>query len=91
MSNIKQTKYELLPTQYDFLFGYDHDKLKDDTVYLDVSLYQGGFTCKKGNAEYLSPTGWKRIDSLTKSIKFSSCFRTGEYVIINFSKIQKLE
>lgn len=43
MSNIKQTTYELLPTQYDFLFGFDKSKLKESTTYLDVSLYQGGF------------------------------------------------
>ena len=66
MSQAKVTHYELLPTQYDFLFGFDKEKLKGEKIYLDVSLYQGGFTCKKGNAEYLSPTGWKRIDSLTK-------------------------
>ena len=66
MSQAKVTHYELLPTQYDFLFGFDKEKLKGEKIYLDVSLYQGGFTCKKGNAEYLSPTGWKRIESLTK-------------------------
>jgi hypothetical protein len=66
LSNTKQTTYELLPTQYNFLFGYDPDKLKQDSVYLDVSLYQGGFTCKKANAEWLSPTGWRRLDELTK-------------------------
>lgn len=43
MSNIKQTEYELLPTQYDFLFGFDKEKLKGKSTYLDVSLYQGGF------------------------------------------------
>ncbi len=43
MSQAKVTHYELLPTQYNFLFGYNPDKLKEDTVYLDVSLYQGGF------------------------------------------------
>lgn len=43
MSTVTPIKYELLPTQYNFLFGYDPNKLKQDTVYLDVSLYQGGF------------------------------------------------
>ena len=43
MSNIKQTTYELLPTQYDFMFGFDKEKLKGKSTYLDVSLYQGGF------------------------------------------------
>lgn len=43
MSNIKQTIYELLPTQYNFLFGFDKSKLNKNAVYLDVSLYQGGF------------------------------------------------
>lgn len=66
MSNIKQSKYELLPTQYNFLFGFNEEKLKEANTYLDVSLYQGGFTCKKANAEWLSPTGWKRLDELTK-------------------------
>ena len=43
MSQAKVTHYELLPTQYDFLFGFDKEKLKGEKVYLDVSLYQGGF------------------------------------------------
>lgn len=43
MSQAKVTHYELLPTQYDFLFGFDKEKLKGENTYLDVSLYQGGF------------------------------------------------
>ena len=43
MSQSKVTHYELLPTQYDFLFGFDKEKLKGEKIYLDVSLYQGGF------------------------------------------------
>ena len=43
MSQAKVTHYELLPTQYDFLFGFDKEKLKGEKIYLDVSLYQGGF------------------------------------------------
>ena len=77
MSQAKVTHYELLPAQYNFLFGYDPDKLKEDNVYLDVSLFQGGFTCKKGNAEYLSPTGWKRLDTLTKDDLMAVYHRDG--------------
>lgn len=67
MSNsIRQTTYELLPTQYDFLFGFDKEKLNGESTYLDVSLYQGGFTCKKATAEWLSPRGWRTMDKLTK-------------------------
>ena len=43
MSQAKVTHYELLTTQYDFLFGFDKEKLKGEKIYLDVSLYQGGF------------------------------------------------
>ena len=42
MSVIKTT-YKLLPTQYKFAYGFDKSKLDDDNIYLDVSLYQGGF------------------------------------------------
>lgn len=42
MSVIKTT-YKLLPTQYKFAYGFDKSKLSDDNIYLDVSLYQGGF------------------------------------------------
>ena len=41
--SIKKTTYKLLPTQYKFAYGFDKSKLDDDNIYLDVSLYQGGF------------------------------------------------
>lgn len=39
------TKYELLPTQYSFLFGYNEEAIKNSPTggYRDVALYQGGF------------------------------------------------
>lgn len=77
MSNAKQSKYELLPTQYDFLFGFNEEKLKEANTYLDVSLYQGGFTCKKANAEWLSPTGWRRLDELTKDDLMAVYYKDG--------------
>lgn len=40
---VKKTVYKLLPTQYKFAYGFDKSKLDDDNIYLDVSLYQGGF------------------------------------------------
>ena len=41
---VARTKYSLLPAQYEFLFGYDHDKVKDGLGnLLDVAVYQGGF------------------------------------------------
>lgn len=58
--NTKTTTYKLFPKQFEFLFGYDKSKVNDI-----VALY-GGVTCKKGSAEFLSPTGWRRIDTLTK-------------------------
>lgn len=71
--SIKKTEYKLLPKQYEFMFGIPEDafsRVDERTglplVYNDIALYQGGFTCKKANAEWLSPTGWKRIDELTK-------------------------
>lgn len=55
-------KVELLPAQRE-LFELPNNLQYGDK---DVAIYQGGYTCKKANAEYLSPTGWKRIDTLTK-------------------------
>ena len=52
-------KYSLLPAQLEFM-KIPHDEQSD------IALYQGGYTCKKGDAEFLSPTGWRRIDTLTK-------------------------
>ena len=67
----KKTNYELFKSQYDFMFGIDEkaraecDKINGRGAYQDFALYKGGFTCKKANAEWLSPTGWKRLDELT--------------------------
>ena len=77
MSNTKQTTYELLPTQYNFLFGYEPSKLKQNSVYLDVSLYQGGFTCVPKDTEFLSPVGWVGIDKLTKEDKLAVYHQDG--------------
>ena len=52
-------KYSLLPAQLEFM-KIPHDEQSD------IALYQGGYTCKKGDAEFLSPTGWRRIDTLTQ-------------------------
>ena len=41
---LKETTYELFPTQYKFMFGYDQDRAKKERdKFIDVSLYQGGF------------------------------------------------
>lgn len=65
----KKTRYRLLPAQGDFLFGMDMDKIaqyeSEGKVFTDVCLYQGGVGCVPADTEYLSPTGWKRIESLT--------------------------
>lgn len=74
----KITKYELLPAQYKFLFKIPENKLNDkNRIYNDISLYQGGVTCKKASAEYLSPTGWKTIDKLTKKDKLAVYYPDG--------------
>lgn len=72
--NIKETEFKLLPKQAEFLFGIPEEKfhqVDDKTglikVYTDISCYQGGFTCKKSTAEWLSPTGWKTMDKLTRN------------------------
>ena len=77
MSQAKVTHYELLPTQYDFLFGFDKEKLKEEKIYLDVSLYQGGFTCVPKDTEFLSPVGWVGIDKLTKEDKLAVYHQDG--------------
>lgn len=71
MSDIKETKFELLPGQIDFMFSIPEEnfhktKKGKPVTHVDISCYQGGFTCVPGETEYLSPTGWKRIDTLTK-------------------------
>ena len=41
---LKETKYELFPTQYKFMFGYGQERAKKERdKFIDVSLYQGGF------------------------------------------------
>ena len=77
MSQAKVTHYELLPTQYDFLFGFDKEKLKGEKIYLDVSLYQGGFTCVPKDTEFLSPVGWVGIDKLTKEDELAVYYQDG--------------
>lgn len=63
----KKTEYVLLPMQYKFLYDIPEDKLNKQRIYNDISLYQGGMTCVPGDTEYLSPTGWKTIDTLEKT------------------------
>lgn len=72
------THYKLLPAQYEFLFGLDKGRINDKDTLLDVALYQGGFTCVPSDTEYLSPTGWKRIDTLTKDDKLAVYYDNGE-------------
>ena len=43
----------------------------------DVAVYQGGYTCKKATAEFLSPTGWRTIDTLTKDDLLAVYHRDG--------------
>lgn len=75
---VKKTTYKLLPAQWEFLFGSILDKLKSgQEEFLDVSCYQGGFTCLPADAEYLSPTGWKRMDELTKEDKLAVYYDNG--------------
>ena len=84
--SVRRTEYNLFPTQYKFMFGIPYDnsqlnELKDsdgnNTIYMDFALYQGGYTCKKASAEYLSPTGWKTMDKLTKEDKLAVYYPDG--------------
>lgn len=68
----REYNIELLPTQAEFLFN------RDKSLDRDVSLFQGGFTCVPADTEYLSPTGWKRIDTLTKDDKLAVYYDNGE-------------
>lgn len=38
----RRTHYELLPGQYEFLYGVDQDKLNKDEVHTDIAAYCGG-------------------------------------------------
>lgn len=71
------TKYKLLPTQFMFLFDIDSKKLDQPEVHVDISAYIGGVTCVPKDAEYLSPTGWKTIDTLTLSSKLAVYYDDG--------------
>nr|DAH28094.1 MAG TPA: hypothetical protein [Caudoviricetes sp.] len=79
----KKTHYELFQSQYNFMFGVDEkarencDKENGRGSYMDFAIYQGGFTCKKANAEWLSPTGWRRLDELTKNDLMAVYHRDG--------------
>ena len=61
----KKTKYKLLPTQYKFAYGFDKAKLNSDDVYLDVSLYQGGFGSGK--------TFVGSLRGLTYALRWAGC------------------
>lgn len=74
---VKKTEYILLPNQYKFLYGFDENLLNKDEVYTDVAAYIGGVTCVPKDAEYLSPTGWKTIDTLTLSSKLAVYYDDG--------------
>lgn len=80
MSNEKVTNYTLLPNQYKFLFDVDEEKLNKDRVHIDVSLYQGGFTCCPKDTEFLSPQGWVTIDKLTMNDKLAVYHDDGSIV-----------
>lgn len=91
---IKKTEYRLLPKQGEFLFGVPEDKIggyidqDGDFVYLnDVALYQGGVTCVPADCEYLTPTGWKRIDTLTKDTEMAVYHEDG---YIRFEKPKEI-
>lgn len=85
----KKTHYELFKTQYDFAFGIDEEARKKSDVengrgsYMDFATYSGGFGCVPADTEYLSPTGWKRIDTLTKEDKLAVYTKEG---FIRFEK-----
>lgn len=68
----KEYNIELLPTQAEFMLG------RDKNLDRDISLYQGGFTCVPADTEFLSPIGWKRIDTLTKGDKLAVYYDNGE-------------
>ena len=74
---MKVTRYKLLPAQKKFLFGFSRqlldrvDEKGNKKIYQDIALYQGGMTCVPADTEYLSPTGWKRIDTLSKDDKLA--------------------
>lgn len=65
MVEAKRTEYVLLPTQYKFLYGFDPDLLNKDEIYLDVSLYQGGFGSGK--------TFVGSLRGLTYALKWAGC------------------
>lgn len=85
----KKTYYELFPTQYKFAFEIDNEaRIKSDKEngrgsFMDFALYKGGFTCVPADTEYLSPTGWRRIDVLTKEDKLAVYTKEG---FIKFEK-----
>ena len=69
---IKNTTFYLLPTQAEFLFGVPEEKFHNpQKVCVDVATFQGGYTCVPGETEYLSPVGWKKIETLTKEDKLA--------------------
>jgi len=74
----KDVEFLLLPKQAEFLFGIPEDKfhiINEETglieISTDISCYQGGYTCIPGETEYLSPVGWKKIETLTKEDKLA--------------------
>lgn len=83
MTKKKITEYELLPAQYEFCYGFDPklleavDEKGNPYTYTDISLYQGGVTCVPADCEYLTPTGWKRIDTLTKDTEMAVYHKDG--------------
>lgn len=74
---MKVTEYKLLPNQFAFLFDVDKEKLNKKDVHIDVAAYIGGVTCVPKDAEYLTPTGWKTIDTLTLDSKLAVYYDDG--------------
>lgn len=73
MSSKKNTKFNLYKEQAEFMFGIPESRfheVDEETGLIeapsDICCYQGGQTCKKASAEWLSPTGWQTMDKLTK-------------------------
>lgn len=73
----RKVHYNLLPGQYEFLYGFDKAKINQDEVHTDVAAYVGGVTCVPGDTEYLTPTGWKTIDTLTLDSKLAVYYDDG--------------
>ena len=66
-------KVDLLPAQRKLFEVPEGLKFGDK----DVAVYQGGYTCVPKDTEFLSPTGWRTIDTLTKDDLLAVYHRDG--------------